>query len=111
MVDKGNKAKFCPMLSDHQMCEKMLVRVCVSRKGGRRRRKSDREGKRSSSFVHRQHAYGWQSVMHVVWFLIDQATYLLTHGGTNTAVVPSGTNTKQSRVVNTTKQAAILKYS
>ena len=73
-----------------------------------------REGRRreSGSFVHRehsQHTYGRQSVTHVVWFLIDKATYFLTHDGTNTAVVPSGTNTKQSSVVNTTKQAANLK--
>ena len=87
------------------------VRVCVSQKREGRRRESDRERKRSGSFVHRQRVYGRQSVTHVVWFLTDKATYFLTHDGTNTAVVPSGTNTKQSSVVNTTKQAANLKYS
>ena len=86
------------------------ARVCVSRKREGRREESDRERKRSG-FVHRQCAYGRQSVTHVVWFLIDKANYFLTHDGTNTAVVPSGTNTKQSSVVNTTKQAANLKYS
>ena len=98
----ANRAALYPTLSDHQMCKRVSVRVCVcahgcvrvSHKRGRKEEGKRSWGESSGSFVHRGRVYGRQSVTHVVWFLIDKATYFLTHGGTNTAVVPSGTNTK-----------------
>ena len=71
------------------ICARVWVCVLVAREGGGKAIVRGRE-----AFVHRERTYGRQSVTHVVWFQIDKAVYFLTHGGTNTAVVPSGTNTK-----------------